>query len=124
MERRGPAVCLLALFIALTVLATIVAGSRPGLEPGLATWILQVAGYLSALVAGVLLLTVPGPGDHRPAGFVVVGAVVVLTLLDALMGENTGVNIGGGLVRLVCLGAVVAVTVRMGMAAASGGSRS
>jgi hypothetical protein len=123
-ERRGLAVCLLALFIALTVLATVIAGSRPGLEPGLAPWILQVAGYLSALLGGVLLLTIPGPGAHRRAGLVVVGAVAVLALLEALLGENAGVNIGGGFVRLVCLVAVVAVTVRMGMAAASGGPRS
>ena len=124
MDRRPLALSALVLFVALTVLATVIDGSRPGLQAGIAPTILQVLGYLSALLAGVLLLTVRDPsGAHRRGGFVVVGAVVALALLDAVMGENAGVNIGGGLVRLLCLGAVVAVTVRVGMAAASGGNR-
>ena len=123
MERRRLAVCLLAPFIALTVLATVLAGSRPATDEGWAPWALQIAGYLVALAAGVLLLTVPGRGDHRPAGFVVVGVVVVLSLLDALSADEDGANIGAGLVRRVCLGAVVAVMVRIGAAAISGGRR-
>jgi hypothetical protein len=123
-DRPRLAVPLLGLFVALTVLATVVDGSRPATEPGVLPWILQLAGYLCAIAGGVVLLTVPGPGVHRRAGVVVLAAVVVLALLDAWMGDDAGANIGGGLVRLVCLVAVVAATVRVGADAAARGRRS
>jgi hypothetical protein len=122
-ERPRLALALLALFVALTVLATVLAGSRPATEPGVLPWVLQIAGYLCAIAGGVLLLAAPGPGLHRRAGLVVVGAVVVLALLDAWTRDDAGANIGGGLVRLVCLLAVVAATVRVGADAVSRGRR-
>ncbi|MGY1590603.1 hypothetical protein ACI79D_01370 [Geodermatophilus sp. SYSU D00708] len=124
MERLRLALPLLGLFVALTVLATVFSGSRPATEPGVLPWALQIAGYLGAIAGGVLLLTVPGPGVHRRAGLVVLGAVVVLALLDAWTQDDLGADIGGGLVRLVCLVAVVVATVRVGAEAVSRGRRS
>lgn len=123
-SRRSSALSALALFVALTVLATVIDGSRPGTEPGVLPWVLQVLGYLCALAGGVLLMRVEGDGPgwgstNRRAGLVVLVALVVLVLLDALTGEDAGVNIGAGLVRLLGLGAIVAVTVQVDVAARS-----
>ena len=49
----------------------------------------------------------------RGSGGAVLGALVVLVALDVALGGLAGVNIGGGLVRVLCLGVAVAVTLRL-----------
>lgn len=123
-DRRSPALVALLLFAVATVLATVLDGRLPASEESIAGWILQVLGYLAAITGGVLLLTTDGhPG--RRSGAVVVGAVVLLSLVDAvaLADDGGGANIGLGGVRLIGLVAVVWVAVRL-MGAVAGGRRS
>ena len=115
MDRRRIALLLLLAFLACMVVAVVLSGSRPGLQQGIAPTVAAFAGYLSALVAAVLLL-LPGPaGRDRPSrtiGVTVLGAVAVLVLLDLLV--EHGPDIGAGLVQLI--GEVVIVVAAMRLA--------
>jgi hypothetical protein len=108
-DGRRPALIGLLGFLGLTFAAIMVGGSRPGLQQGIAPTVLQFLGYACALAGAVLLLR----SGARGTGGAVLGALVVLVALDVALGELAGVNIGGGLVRVVCLGVMVAVTLRL-----------
>jgi hypothetical protein len=108
-EGRRPALIALLGFLGLTFAAIMVGGSRPGLQQGVAPTVLQFSGYACALAGAVLLLR----AGARGTGAAVLGALVVLVGLDVALGELAGVNIGGGLVRVLCLGVIVAVTLRL-----------
>lgn len=113
-DRRAPALVALLLFAVATVLATVLDGRLPAGEESVTGWILQVLGYLVAIAGGVLLLTTDGhPG--RRSGAVVLGAVVLLVLIDglALARDGGGADIGMGGVRLLGLLAVAVVALRL-----------
>ena len=114
MDRRRAALALLVLFIVCVVAAAVVSGSRPGLQQGLAPTVAAFVGYLFALVAAVLLLA-PGPEradrSSRTIGAMVLGAVVVLVLLDLLV--EHGPNIGAGFVQLIGEVVILVATVRL-----------
>ncbi|MGY1752800.1 hypothetical protein [Blastococcus sp. SYSU D01042] len=121
MDRRAPALAALLLFAVATVAATALDGRLPASEDSVAGWVLQVLGHLAAIAGGVLLLTTDGhPG--RRSGAVVLGAVLVLVLADALAlalaDDAGGANIGLGGVRLLGLVAVGAVALRLAPAVA------
>jgi peptidoglycan/LPS O-acetylase OafA/YrhL len=116
-RRRAPLLLLLA-FLACTAGSIVVSGSRSGLDQGTAPWLLQIVGYLFALAAGVSLAA-HGAGGQRRTGFVVLAAVVVLALVDAVTWGQQGANIGGGFVRLVVLLVLCAVTARLARDAAA-----
>jgi hypothetical protein len=122
--RRCTSLVLLLLFIACTGVAIVVGGSRPWLQQGVAPTVAQFLGYLSALVAAALLLASPGgdPGDARKLGTTVLGALLVLVLLDAfVLGDTGGANIGGGLARVVGLVVIMVATVRLARVVATAG---
>jgi len=108
-DGRRPALIALLAFLGLTFAAIMVGGSRPGLQQGVAPAVLQFIGYACALVAAVVLLR----AGARGTGAAVLGALVVLVVLEVVLGALAGVDIGGGLVRVVCLGVIVAVTLRL-----------
>jgi drug/metabolite transporter (DMT)-like permease len=114
MDRRRTALVLLLAFLACIGVAVVVSGGRPGLQQGIAPTVVDLVGYLFALVAAVLLLapTAEGTdGDSRTVGAAVLGAVVVLVLLDLLV--EHGPSIGAGFVRLIALVVIVVATVRL-----------
>lgn len=115
MDRRAPALAALLAFAVASVLATVLDGRLPASEESVAGWILQVLGYLAAIAGGVLLGTSTQPRSWRVAGFVVIGAVVVMVLVDAVAvaGDDGGADIGLGLVRVLALAAVAVVAVRL-----------
>jgi hypothetical protein len=115
-DRRRLALVALLSFAVFTAVAIVVSGSRPVPEQGSAPWIVQGLGYLSALVAAVVLLApggLPGPpaGADRKLGGVLLAA---LAILDAFAFDSSGgANIGAGFLRLVCLVGIVAVAGRL-----------
>jgi hypothetical protein len=115
MDRRRSALLALLLFVCFTALAIVVSGTRPHLAEGTAPEVLQGIGYLCGLVGGGLLLAPArgAAGDDRRAGAVVVGALAVLVVLDALTSDSGGADIGAGFVRLICLVAIAVVTARL-----------
>ena len=119
MDRRRLALVLLLGFIACIGVAVVVSGSRPGLQQGIAPTVIAFVGYLLALVAAVLLL-VPGPEGAgratRTIGAAVLGAVVLLVLLDLVAAE--GPNIGAGFVQLIGEVVIVVATVRLALGTA------
>ncbi|TFV52014.1 hypothetical protein [Blastococcus sp. TF02A-35] len=115
MDRRPQALIALLLFVVLTGAAIAVSGSRPASDPGTLPWLLQVAAYVCGLAAGVLLVT-GQDADARRTGFVVTGAVVVLALLDVLVPDDGGADIGAGLARLVVLVVMAVATVKVSLA--------
>jgi drug/metabolite transporter (DMT)-like permease len=114
MDRRRTALVLLLAFIACIGVAVVVSGSRPGLQQGIAPTVVAFVGYLLAAVAAVLLL-VPSPEgpdrSSRTIGAMVLGAVVVLVLLDLLV--EHGPDIGAGLVQLIAEVVIVVAAVRL-----------
>ena len=118
MDRRAPAVVALLIFVACTGVAIVISGLRPANDPGVLPFAVQVVGYAFAAVAG-LLLVASRPEDRRP-GAVVLGALVVLVLLDVFAFADTsdGANIGAGLVRLVGLLVLAVQTVKLARAVA------
>jgi hypothetical protein len=118
-DRRRLALVALLSFAVFTAVAIVVSGSRPVPEQGSAPWIVQGLGYLSALVAAVVLLApggLPGPpaGADRKLGGVLLAALAILVLLDAFAFDSSGgANIGAGFLRLVCLVGIVAVAGRL-----------
>jgi hypothetical protein len=113
-DRRPAALAALLAFAVATVLATVFDGRLPASEESVAGWILQVLGYVAGIAGGVLLLTTRGlPG--RGAGFVVVGAMLVLVLTDgvALADDGGGADVALGGVRLLALLAVGVVALRL-----------
>ena len=121
MDRRRTSLLLLLLFVVCTGLSIAVSGSRPHLDQGTAPWLIQLVGYLCALAGGVLLAAGDGQDAAvRRLGFVVLGALVVLLLVDALTLGEDGANIGAGGVRLIGLVVIGVATVRLaqGIAAA------
>jgi hypothetical protein len=108
-DGRRPALIAMLAFLGLTVGAVVLSGSRPGLQQGVAPTVVQCAGYACALVGGVLLLS----GGARRAGATVLATLAALVASDVARGELAGVDIGGGLVRVVCLGVIVAVILRL-----------
>jgi len=122
MDRRRPSLVLLLLFVLCTGVAIVLSGSRPGLEQGLAPAIVQFVGYAFGLVGAVLLISSATEGavvDPRRIGGVVLGALVVLVLLDLLGADGT--NIGAGFVRLVALVVIMVATIRLALGVASAG---
>jgi hypothetical protein len=119
MDRRRTALVLLLLFVLCTGVAIVLSGSRPAPAQGLAPALVQFVGYALALVAGVLLITAPDEGAPRRIGAVVLGAVVVLVLLDLLAAD--GPDIGAGLVELVALVVIMVATVRLALGVAGAG---
>jgi drug/metabolite transporter (DMT)-like permease len=122
MDRRRTALVLLLVFIACIGVAVVVSGSRPGLQQGIAPTVVAFVGYLLAAVAAVLLL-VPSPEgpdrSSRTIGAMVLGAVVVLVLLDLLTGE--GPDIGAGVVQLVGELVILVATLRLALGLARAG---
>jgi hypothetical protein len=110
MDRRRASLALLLLFVACTGVAIVISGSRPGLQQGIAPVVAQVAAYLSALVAAGLLLA---SESTRAIGATVLGAVLVLVLLDLFVLDDAGGDIGGGLARLAGLVVIVFATGRL-----------
>ena len=110
MDRRRTSLVLLLLFVLCTGIAIVVGGSRPALEQGLAPSLVQSVGYLGGLAAGLLLVTTPHEGPRRLGG-VVLGAVVVLVLLDLVAAG--GPNIGAGALRLVGLVVIMVAMIRL-----------
>ena len=118
MDRRRTSLVLLLLFVLCTGVAIVVSGSRPGLQQGVAPTVVQSVGYLLAFVAAVLLLSTPD-GSARGLGGTVLGALVVLVLVELLSGA--GPDIGAGLVRLIALVVVMVATVRLALGVARAG---
>ena len=116
-DRRRTALALLFLFVLCTGVALVVGGNRPALEQGLAPSLVQSVGYLGGLAAGLLLVTTPHEGPRRLGG-VVLGAVVVLVLLDLVAAG--GPDIGAGLLRLVGLAVIMVAMIRLALAVAAG----
>ena len=116
MDRRRTALVLLLGFIACIAVAVVVSGSRPGLQQGIAPTVAAFVGYLLALGAAVLLL-VPGPEgpdrSSRTIGAMVLGAVVVLVLLDLLV--EHGPDIGAGFVQLIGEVVILVATLRLAL---------
>jgi hypothetical protein len=110
MDRRRVSLVLLLLFVACTGVAIVIGGSRPALQPGVAPAVAQVTGYLCALGAAVLLLA---SESTRAIGATVLGAVLVLVLLDLFVLDDAGGDIGGGLARLAGLVVIMVATVRL-----------
>ena len=119
MDRRRIALALLLLFVLCIGVATVLSGSRPGLQQGIAPTVAAFVGYLFALAAAVLLLA-PSPHGSavaaRAIGATVLGAVVVLVLLDLLAAD--GPNIGAGLVQLIGEVMILVATVRLALGVA------
>ena len=113
MDRRRTALVLLLLFIACIGVAVVVSGSRPGLQQGIAPTVIAFVGYLLALVAAGLLLAQQADGTLRTLGAWVLGAVVVLVLLDLLV--EHGPTIGAGLVQLIGEVVILVATVRLAL---------
>ena len=119
MDRRRTALALLMGFILCIGVAVVVSGSRPLPEQGIAPTVVAFVGYLLALVAAVLLITQQLDGTARRLGAWVLGAVVVLVLLDLFAAD--GPNIGAGLVQLVGELVVLVATVRLALGVARAG---
>ena len=122
MDRRRPSLVLLLLFALCTGIAIVLSGSRPGPEQGLAPAVLQFVGYGLALLAAVLLLASPDEGQAggpRRTGGVVLGALLVLVLLDLLVAD--GPNIGAGAVRVLALVAIMVAAIRLAQGVAGAG---
>jgi len=118
-DRRASALVLLLLFIVCIVVAVVVSGSRPGLQQGIAPTVAAFIGYLFAFVAALLLIA-PGTetsGGARTLGVAVLGALVVLVLLDLLVPH--GPNFGAGLVQLIGEVVIVVATVRLALGVAA-----
>jgi hypothetical protein len=112
-DRRRAALVLLLGFIACIGVAVVVSGSRPGLQQGIAPTVIAFVGYLLALVAAVLLIVAQTDRTTRTIGATVLGAVVVLVLLDLFAAD--GPNIGAGLVQLLGELVVLAAAVRLAL---------
>jgi len=114
MDRRRTALVLLLAFVVCIGIEIVVSGSRPGLQQGIAPTVAASVGYLFALGAAALLL-VPGPEgadrSSRKIGAMVLGAVVLLVLLDLLV--EHGPNIGAGFVQLIGEVVIVFAAVRL-----------
>lgn len=123
MNRSRASLVLLLLFVACTGVAIVVSGYRPALQQGIAPAAAQFAGYLFALGAAALLLTGPrgGASGTRRTGAMVLGAVAGLVLVDLLVRDEAGGNIGVGLVRVVGLVVLMVATIRLARAAAAAG---
>jgi hypothetical protein len=123
MDRRRASLVLLLLFVACTGVAIVVGGARPALQQGVAPAVVQFAGYLLALVAAGLLLVSPGggPGSTRRIGAAVLAALLVLVLLDLLVLDDGGPDIGAGGVRVLGLVVITVATVRLAQGLAAAG---
>jgi hypothetical protein len=119
MDRRGPALAALMLFVVLTGVAVAVSGARPASAQGAAPWLVQMVAYLCAVAGGAVLVSASDQRGLRLGGLVLVAAVVML-LVDGLtiLSEEEGANIGAGLARVVCLLLIGGVTVRVALDAA------
>jgi hypothetical protein len=115
MDRRRAALGLLLLFVLCIGVAVVLSGGRPGLQQGIAPTVAAYIGYLLAFGAAVLLIAPGGrdAGDTRTLGIMVLGAVVVLVVLDVLTAH--GPNIGAGLVQLVGELVILVVAARLAM---------
>ena len=118
MDRRVPALVALFLFVLLTGVAIVLSGARSGPGQGIAPDVVQFTGYACTLLAAVLLLG-RGNAASRPPGGLVLGATVVMALVDALTMSEDGADIGAGLVRVVCLGVIGVATARLAIAVAN-----
>ena len=116
MDRRRAALALLMAFVLCIGAAVVVSGSRPLAEQGIAPTVVAFVGYLLALVAAVLLLAQRVDGTARTLGAWVLGAVVVLVLVDLFSAE--GPNVGAGLVQLAGELVILVATVRLALGVA------
>jgi hypothetical protein len=114
-DRRRFALFALVAFAVATAAAIVISGSRPATAQGIAPLVVQGIGYGCAILAALdLLAPAASPaGADRKLGGVVLAAVAVLALLDALAFGDAGADIGTGLLRLVCLVVIVAVAGRL-----------
>ena len=110
--RRSAALVAIAAFVVLVVLGVVVSGSRPGSGQGTAPGVLAGCSYACLLAAALLVLVPPRRSVDLPTGVGLLAMAVVLAGLDLAIADGSP-NIGGGLLRLVCLGAVVVLTVRL-----------
>jgi len=121
MDRSRTSLVLLLLFVLCTGVSIVVSGSRPHLDQGLAPALVQFLGYAFGLAAGVLLVSSADQGAGRRFGGVVLGSLAVLVLLDLLVADDGGANIGAGLVRLVGLVVIMVATIRLALGVAAAG---
>ena len=121
MDRRRTSLVLLLLFVLCTGVSIVVSGSRPHLHQGLAPALVQFVGYAFGLAGGVLLLSSSDEETGRRLGGVVLVALGVLVLLDLLVAEDGGANIGAGFVRLVGLVVIMVATIRLALGVAAAG---
>lgn len=111
MDRRRASLVLLFVFVGCTGAAILIGSGRAAGEQGLAPYLVQGVGVVSALGAAVLLWA---DGAQR-AGAVIGAAAGLLAVLDVLAaaGGGGGADIGAGLLRLVCLLLVGMATARL-----------
>ena len=124
MDRRRVALALLMAFVACIGVAVVVSGNRPGLQQGIAPTVAAYVGYLLALGAAALLLVRDPAGPARSTrtiGVMVLGAVVVLVVLELLVPDDGGANIGAGFVRLIGLVVIMVATIRLALGVAAAG---
>ena len=119
MDRRRAALARWMAFILCIGVAIVVSGSRSLAEQGIAPTVVAFVGYLLALVAAVLLIAQQDDGTARKLGAWVLGAVVVLVLLDLFTAD--GPNIGAGLVQLIGELVILTATVRLPLGVARAG---
>jgi hypothetical protein len=116
-DRRRTALVLLLLFIVCVGVATVLSGSRPGLQQGIAPTVAAVVGYLFAFVAAVLLMVPAAESQGRTLGVVILGALVVLVLVDLFVAH--GPDIGAGFVQLIGEVVILVAAVRLAVEVAA-----
>jgi hypothetical protein len=102
-------------FVACIGVAVVVSGMRSGPGQGIAPTVAAFTGYLSALLAAVLLI-VPAaghPDGTRTIGLIVLVALVVLVLADLYAAE--GPNIGAGFLQLLGEVVILVAAVRLAL---------
>ncbi|MGY1771480.1 hypothetical protein [Blastococcus sp. SYSU D00813] len=111
MDRLRVALRLVLVLAACTGAAILLAGTRPASDPGLLPWLVQAAGHLCGLVAGLLVLGSRADGEAaagaRP-GALLLPAVLALVLLDVVVATTSsgGAVVGAGLLRIVLFVAI------------------
>lgn len=123
MDRLRVALRLMLAFAACTGAAILLAGTRPAAGPGLLPWLVQAAGYLCGLGAGLLVLAsrAGGPAGARP-GALLLPAVLALVALDVVVATTStgGAVIGAGLLRIALLVAIGWATLQIARTLAEG----
>lgn len=125
MDRLRVALRLMLVFAVCIGAAILLAGTRPASDPGLLPWLVQAAGYLCGLAAGLLVLGSRGDGDDaagvRP-GALLLPAVLALVVLDVVVATTSsgGAVVGAGLLRIALFVAIGWATLRIARTLAEG----